>query len=69
MGSNPVLTAIYTALLDFLEDKTGQVAPSVNPSTPQQVVAKGRRLVDAIASGDTQRAATVVAIGGTGYKL
>jgi GntR family transcriptional repressor for pyruvate dehydrogenase complex len=60
MGSNPVLTAIYTALLDFLEDKVGQVAPAVNHAIPHQVVAKSRRVVDAIASGDTQRAAAAV---------
>jgi GntR family transcriptional repressor for pyruvate dehydrogenase complex len=61
MGSNAVLAAIYTALLDFLEHKTAQVASTVNDSIPRQVVARSRRVVDAIASGNTQRAATVVA--------
>ena len=40
MGSNPVLTAIYTALLDFLEDKTGQVTPSVNHFIPSKLSLK-----------------------------
>ena len=57
MGSNSVLKAIYTVLLDFLEHNPEQV----NYSISQQVVARSRRVVDAIASGDTQRAATVVA--------
>jgi len=61
MGSNLVLKAIYTVLLDFLEHNPAQVASAVNYSTPQHVVARSRRVVDAIASGDTQRAATVVA--------
>jgi DNA-binding FadR family transcriptional regulator len=57
MGSNPVLTAIYTALLDFPEHKASKVASAVD-----HVVARSRRIVDAIASGDTQRAASVVAL-------
>jgi DNA-binding FadR family transcriptional regulator len=56
MGFNTVLTGIYTTLLKFLEQEIGQViAPDY--SNPQQVLATSSELIDAIASGDTQRAA------------
>jgi DNA-binding FadR family transcriptional regulator len=58
MGFNAVLTGIYTTLLKFLEQEIGQViAPLANCPDPQQVVATSRELIEAIASGDTQRAA------------
>jgi DNA-binding FadR family transcriptional regulator len=58
MGVNAVLTGIYTTLLTFLEQEIGQaVAPVPNYSNPQQLVATSSALIEAIASGDTQRAA------------
>jgi DNA-binding FadR family transcriptional regulator len=57
MGSNPLLTGIYTALIDLLEQRN----ESLYYSIPRQLLAKCHRVVEAIASGDTQRAATATA--------
>jgi DNA-binding FadR family transcriptional regulator len=57
MGGNPLLTAIYTALLELREQSNGLVQCAI----PGQLLAKCRRVVEAIASGDAQHAAAVAA--------
>jgi hypothetical protein len=58
--STPLLTGIYTTLLKFLEQEIGQaVAPVASCSNPWQVVAISSEVVEAIASGDAQRAIAV----------
>ncbi|HEY5703977.1 MAG TPA: FCD domain-containing protein [Terrimicrobiaceae bacterium] len=61
MGSNTVLRNIYTMLLSLLEHKSEQVVPFAKCSAPDQLVASFRRLIEAIASGDPERAASAVA--------
>jgi DNA-binding FadR family transcriptional regulator len=55
MGGNPLLTAIYTALFELLEQSNGLLQYAI----PGQLVMKCRRVVEAIASGDAQHAAAV----------
>jgi DNA-binding FadR family transcriptional regulator len=54
MGTNTILTGIYMALIEHIEQEVDEVAPS---RSPKRVVAMHRGLVDAIASGNPQEAA------------
>jgi DNA-binding FadR family transcriptional regulator len=56
MGSNPLLTAIYTALLDTLDQQNGH-------HTPGQLIAECRRIVEVIDAGDTTPRCLKKAIG------
>ena len=55
MGSNTVLTAIYTALLNVIEHESGKPWRLAHYSAPRQALTSNRRVVDAIASRDTKR--------------
>ena len=57
MGENAVLTAIYIALLEFIEQEVDEVAPARTYVHVDRVLSMHRDLVDAIASGDPSRAA------------
>jgi DNA-binding GntR family transcriptional regulator len=57
MEGNPLLTAIYTALLELLEQSNGLLQYAI----PWQLVAKCLRVVEAIASGDAQHADALAA--------
>ena len=49
MGSNPLLTAIYTGLLDLLEQENPP------PAVLRRLVARSQRAVAVIGSGDLER--------------
>lgn len=59
MGNNGVLTGIYLALLDFIEQEVTEVASSRSVSLAQRILKVHREMVDAIASGDVGKAAEV----------
>ena len=58
MGSNTVLRTIYTLLLGLLKRKPEQIVSLAHHPTSAQIVARVRRVVEAIASGDIERAAS-----------
>ena len=57
MGENIVLTALYVSLMDFNEAEVVEVAPDRSYVHVARMHAMHREIIDAIASGDPQRAA------------
>jgi DNA-binding FadR family transcriptional regulator len=57
MGSNAVLSSVYTTLLSYLEQQCARFAPVHDESNHQRAIVAHRALVDAIACGDGQQAA------------
>ena len=57
MGSNAVLSSVYTTLLSYLEQQCTRFAPVHDESNHQRAIVAHRALVDAIACGDAQQAA------------
>jgi GntR family transcriptional repressor for pyruvate dehydrogenase complex len=61
MGSNNVLTAIYTELLNVIEHESDKAWRLAHYSAPQQALTANRRVVEALASGDAKRLASLLA--------
>ena len=61
MGSNNNLTAIYMALLNVIKHESEKVWRMAHYIDPKQVLTTNRRVVDAIASGDAERLASLLA--------
>ncbi len=57
LGENTVLTAIYLNLMDFIEAEVVEVAPARSYVHVARMQAMHREIVDAIASGNPERAA------------
>ena len=57
MGENAVVTAIYLSLMDFIEAEVVEVEPAKSYVHVARMQAMHREIVDAIASGDQERAA------------
>lgn len=57
MGGNAILTGIYVALLDFIEQAVDEVIPTKTYARASRIVAMHRDLIAAIALGDPERAA------------
>ena len=57
MGANKILSGIYLSLLDYIEQELDVVASASESDRPQRVLKMHRDIVDAIASGDVDRAA------------
>lgn len=57
MGANKILSGIYMTLLDYIEQELEVVAPATQSDRPQRILKMHRDIVDAIASGDVERAA------------
>jgi DNA-binding FadR family transcriptional regulator len=62
MGSNAVLTCVYTTLLSYLEQQRASFAPMPDRSSRQSAIIAHRALVDAVASGDAQQAAAAASL-------
>jgi DNA-binding FadR family transcriptional regulator len=60
MGANNILSGIYMALLDYIERELDAVAPATDSDRPQRILKMHRDIVDAIASGDVERAAAAM---------
>ncbi|MBN9548376.1 MAG: FadR family transcriptional regulator [Alphaproteobacteria bacterium] len=57
MGGNNILTGIYLTLLDYIEQELDVVAPASTEERVRCILKMHRDIVDAIASGDVERAA------------
>ena len=57
MGENVILTGIYLSLLDFIEVEVVEVAPAKSYVHVARMQDMHREIIDAIASGDPERAA------------
>ncbi len=56
IGRNTVLSGIYLALLEFIEQSVNEVVPTASYARAVRIVAMHRDLVAAIESGDPERA-------------
>lgn len=57
MGANPILTGIYLALIEYIDETLTEVAPAGDPQRVQRVLQMHRDIADAIASGNELQAA------------